>query len=298
VFSKEWNVLVVDDEPDVLSVSKLAMRNFTVYGLPIKIHTAGSKAEALDLLNTKLMRRGGYLNLPVAFIDVVMETDTAGLELCEHIREVMRNKIMALYVRTGQPGIAPEREVIDRYDISGYFTKVEATEDKLYSLVKSGVRQYYSAGTTFAHSLLLHQLLAADSTEGMIQALKRAMSEHELNTSGAKVEEFEYARWMIADGKVLAGPAGADEEATLAVCQRLSQLPGTPLGPEGDKWVTEGRNMLIKVGRSPGGAEVYNLMTCTFSPPDFAVFTIYQFLKSFSILWARANHARAAAPGL
>jgi hypothetical protein len=38
-----------------------------------------------------------------------------------------------IYVRTGQPGLAPERDVIDRYDINGYFSKAETTEDKLYS---------------------------------------------------------------------------------------------------------------------------------------------------------------------
>jgi CheY-like chemotaxis protein len=295
MFSKEWNVLVVDDEPDVLSVSKLAMRNFTVYGLPLKIHTAQSKAEALNLLNTRLMRRGGYLNLPVAFIDVVMETDTAGLELCEHIRETMRNKITALYVRTGQPGIAPERAVIDRYDISGYFTKVEATEDKLYSLVKSGVRQFYSAGASFAHSMLLHQVLAAGSGEGMVQALQRALGEHEVDVAGNKLEEEEFRRWIIAGEKVLAGPSGASEQDALATCSRLNQMAGTPLNKDGDKWVADGLNVLIKVAGSGGNADVYNLMACTFPPPDFIMFTIYQFLKSFSILWARANPAAQVA---
>jgi CheY-like chemotaxis protein len=294
MFTKEWNVLIVDDEPDVLSVSKLAMRNFTVYGLPIKIHTAQSKAEALEVLNTKLMRRGGYLNLPVAFIDVVMESDNAGLELCQHIRETMRNKITALYVRTGQPGLAPEREVIDRYDISGYFTKVEATEDKLYSLVKSGVRQFYSAGASFAHSMLLHQVLAAGSAEGMVQALQRALGEHEVDAAGNKLEEEEFRRWIIAGDKVLAGPSGASDQDALAACSHLSQLPGVPLSKDGDKWVTEGNNVLIKVAGSGGSSDVYNLMACTFPPPDFVMFTIYQFLKSFSILWARANPAAQA----
>src|SRR6516162_8172483 len=132
MFFKEWEVLLVDDEPDVLSVSKLAMKRFEVYGLPLKIHTAGSKAAAVEIL-----RQSPALlpTLTVAFIDVVMESDTAGLELCEHIREKLNNKITQLFIRTGQPGVAPERSVIDRYDINGYFTKVEATEDKPYTLI-------------------------------------------------------------------------------------------------------------------------------------------------------------------
>ena len=140
MFVKHWNVLVVDDEPDVLAVSRLAMRDIEVDGTPIKLHTAASKAEAITLLNTTLATGSGP-SLAVAFIDVVMETDEAGLELCRYIRETLRNSLSQLYIRTGQPGVTPERSVIDRYDINGYFTKAEATEDKLYSLVKAGVRQ-------------------------------------------------------------------------------------------------------------------------------------------------------------
>lgn len=290
MFTREWNVLLVDDEPDVLSISRLAMRNFEVYGQPLKIHTAESKAQALELLNGGLMRQGGYLNLPVAFIDVVMETDSAGLELCQHIREGMQNKITVLYVRTGQPGIAPERTVIDHYDISGYFTKVEATEDKLYSLVKSGVRQYYAAGVSFAHSQLLHQLIvAAGSRERMTQTLSRAMSTHQVDTTGKRFEGELYKRWIIADGRVIAGGTGGDEAEALALQGRLNQLPGTPFSKEGDKCVVDGSHLLIKVANTPDNAEIYDVMAGSFPPPGFITFTLYQFLKSFSTLWLKAR---------
>src|SRR5215510_4001319 len=140
MFAKEVTVLAVDDEPDVLSVTKLALRSMKVGGLPLNVYTASSKAEAIELLNGPLGSQvRGISRLAVAFIDVVMETDHAGLELCQYIRETMGNKITQIYVRTGQPGVAPERPVIDRYDITGYLPKVEATEDKLYSLVRAGI---------------------------------------------------------------------------------------------------------------------------------------------------------------
>ena len=89
---KEWNVLLVDDEPDVLTVSKLALRDVRVYDLPLRIFTAKNKAEAIELLNTKLATPGLPGGLAaVAFIDVVMETEHAGLELCDHIRHTMKN---------------------------------------------------------------------------------------------------------------------------------------------------------------------------------------------------------------
>ena len=117
MFQTEWPVLIVDDDPDVIAVSKLAMKNFIIDGVPIKLFAASSKAEAVELLSGPL----GGAALPyisVAFIDVVMEFDQAGLDLCRHIRETMMNRLTQIYIRTGQPGIAPEREVIDRYEIS------------------------------------------------------------------------------------------------------------------------------------------------------------------------------------
>jgi CheY-like chemotaxis protein len=147
MFQTEWPVLLVDDDPDVLAVSKLAMKSFEIDGVPIKLFTATSKDEAVKLLSGPL----GSTALPyvsVAFIDVVMETDHAGLELCRYIRETQMNRMTTIYVRTGQPGLAPERDVIDRYDINGYFSKAETTEDKLYSLVKAGIRQFDFASMT------------------------------------------------------------------------------------------------------------------------------------------------------
>ena len=92
MFQTEWPVLIVDDDPDVLAVSKLAMKSFEIDGVPIKLFTAASKAEAVELLSGQL---GGTV-LPyvsVAFIDVVMETDRAGLDLCRYIRETLRNRL-------------------------------------------------------------------------------------------------------------------------------------------------------------------------------------------------------------
>ena len=105
MFFRQWDVLLVDDEPDVLQISKLAMKNFTVYGVPLKLHTTASKTETIDYLTEE---PGVSSALAVAFIDVVMETDSAGLELCEYIRDELKNKRTQLFIRTGQPGIAPE----------------------------------------------------------------------------------------------------------------------------------------------------------------------------------------------
>jgi CheY-like chemotaxis protein len=266
------------------------MRKFEVYGQPLKIYTAASKAQALDLLRGELTRQGGYPNLAVAFIDVVMETDAAGLELCEHIRETMQNRMTALYVRTGQPGLAPERTVIDRYDLSGYFTKVEATEDKLYSLVKTGVRQYLTTQTALTHFEVLSRAIAVSgSRERLRQLLEAAVSAHQLDAAGKPVEGLRYRRWLIEDGRVIAGSSKADEPEALALHARLRGLPGRPLSPEGDKVVTDGANVLIKIAATPHTAELYDVMACRFPPPDFLTGVHYRFSKSLATLWLGAR---------
>src|SRR4051812_4427329 len=140
MLQKEWPVLIVDDEPDVLAVTRLALKDVEVDGAPLKLYTARSASEARQLLTGSPGPPSGPY-FAVALIDVVMDTPTAGLDLCAFVRNNLKNKTTQLYIRTGQAGLAPERAVIDRYDVNGYFTKVELTEDKLYSLLKSGVRQ-------------------------------------------------------------------------------------------------------------------------------------------------------------
>jgi CheY-like chemotaxis protein len=102
MFFKYWPVLLVDDEPDVLTISRLAMKNFEVYGLPLKIYTANSKEDAIYLMNDDVEVG---CSLAVAFLDVVMETERAGLELCDYIRNNLGNKLTQIYIRTGQPGL-------------------------------------------------------------------------------------------------------------------------------------------------------------------------------------------------
>lgn len=176
----EWHVLVVDDEPDILQLSKLVMKSIEVDGVPVRVHTATSKAEAIALLRENFTEETGIGTLAVAFIDVVMESDHAGLELCDFIRNEMNNGITQLYIRTGQPGTAPERDVIDKYNISGYFTKVEATEDKLYTLVKSGIRQYLFQEYAMTTMMMINGVVASSQggQAAITQMMHNALTRH------------------------------------------------------------------------------------------------------------------------
>ena len=281
MFFQQWEILLVDDEPDVLSVSKLAMKSFDVYGLPLKIHTASSKAEALELLNS---RPGMQWTLAVAFVDVVMESDTAGLELCQVIREDMGNKLTQLFIRTGQPGIAPERAVIDRYDINGYFTKAEATEDKLYTLVKTGVRQFFwsmlSMGAIAYQDLIIR---AAGSRRELADQFRSLVEQQ-----AAALENPDFGRcYMVGDTVIDIG--GWDESKAREMIATLSKLEGTPLGEHGDRYAVDGEgHMLIRVGARPDSAEVNVLLETEFTPPPDLIYPVYRVFATLGLVWEEA----------
>ena len=132
---KPWRVLIVDDEQGIHQVTELALRDVQVVGRSIKFLHAYSGAEAREMLKRET-------DIALILLDVVMETDQAGLELVDFIRNELRNHIVRIILRTGQPGQAPERDVIIRYDINGYKHKAELTTTKLFSTVYTAIAAY------------------------------------------------------------------------------------------------------------------------------------------------------------
>ena len=88
----------------------------------------------------ELMRK--HRDVAVVLLDVIMETDTAGLELVEFIRKDLKNETVRIILRTGQPGQAPERRVIVDYDINDYKAKTELTADKLFTALTAALRSH------------------------------------------------------------------------------------------------------------------------------------------------------------
>ncbi len=130
-----WKVLLVDDEPAVHQVSQLILADVQFDGRGIELLCAHSAAQAREFLARE---RGVALVL----LDVVMETDDAGLALVQHIREQRRDRLVQIVLRTGQPGMAPEREVVLRHEINGYWLKTDLTAQRLRSIVISALRTY------------------------------------------------------------------------------------------------------------------------------------------------------------
>lgn len=288
MFFKHWPVLLVDDEPDVLSVSKLAMKNFEVFGLPLKIYTADSKAAAIELMNDNVEVG---CSLAVAFIDVVMETDHAGLELCDYIRGTMDNHQTQLFIRTGQAGLAPERQVIDKYDINGYFTKVEATEDKLYSLIKSSIRQYLAYGMSTATIDIINHLVAASGSRRDIQYALSSLC-------GLSPEQRETPRWIIADGEWLFPSdeyENFDGDSSLkTLLKLLLGKDGLNLGPAGDRYVRDNHSgsQLIHIPGIDKRSEIDFIFSSRFAPPMSIIEMLHSFAVALAIIWKRSEDDR------
>jgi hypothetical protein len=289
--STEFNVVLVDDEPDVHEISRLAMRRFRVYGLPVRLHSAASKAEGIALLDSLTLGRADINLASVAIIDVVMETDHAGLELCAYIRNVMKNRRMQLYVRTGQPGVAPERSVIDDYDIQGYLAKSEATEDKLYTLVKAGVRQACYTGLSHALQNLLHCLIQSGASHDRItDALRGWQRQARLNVQGEKAASINSALCYFIDDQFVVGvDLWHDQELARQRRDELAALPAMPLNEEGDCYTIEGRDLLVQIAPTSANASVQYMLRGTVAPPEWEVALYYGYLRSFSALWKLAG---------
>ncbi|MBP9061299.1 MAG: DUF3369 domain-containing protein [Rhodoferax sp.] len=130
-----WKVLIVDDEPGVHDVTKLVMSDFKMDGRAVQFLDCFSAEEAKELL-------AQTHDIALILLDVVMETDRAGLELARYIREDLKNHAVRIVLRTGQAGQAPEEQVIRDYDINDYREKTELTRRKLITVFYSGLRSY------------------------------------------------------------------------------------------------------------------------------------------------------------
>lgn len=130
-----WKVLIVDDEPEVHAVTKLALSDFSFQGKNLEFFSAYSGAEAKKLI-------ADHHDAAIILLDVVMESDDAGLIVARYIREELHNHYVRIILRTGQPGQAPERQVIVNYDINDYKSKTELTAQKLFTVIMSSLRSY------------------------------------------------------------------------------------------------------------------------------------------------------------
>ncbi|HYG87275.1 MAG TPA: DUF3369 domain-containing protein [Azospirillum sp.] len=154
--AEPWLILIVDDDPAIHATTKMVLRGFTFEGRPAQFLSAATAAEARGVL-------AAHPQIAVVLLDVVMESDDAGLRLVHFIRSELRNRRVRIILRTGQPGQAPERDVILNYDINDYKSKTELTAQKLFTSVVAALRGYQDITAIEHHRQGLERILNASS---------------------------------------------------------------------------------------------------------------------------------------
>lgn len=130
-----WRILIVDDEPAIHDVTTMVLSGVRFRGRRLSFLSAHNSDEARRALSS-------HDDIAVILLDVVMETEDAGLRLVRYIRDELGNHQVRIILRTGQAGQAPERQVVVEYDINDYKEKTELTAQKLSTSVIAALRGF------------------------------------------------------------------------------------------------------------------------------------------------------------
>ena len=171
-------VLVVDDDETVIQVTRLVLSRFRFDNHALELICAASGREAIEVLSNRD-------DIAIVLLDVVMESDHSGFEVVSFIRNKLHNYITRILLRTGQPGLAPERQVINDYDINDYIAKTEATTDRLNLSMTNALRSYRDI---LRAEYLTHRVVSAELEQQQALQASQAKSaflahmSHEIRT--------------------------------------------------------------------------------------------------------------------
>jgi len=133
--TKKFKILIVDDEQSVHDITTSAITSMDFSSFSITMLHALSAKEATKILNE-------HDDIAMALVDVVMETPEAGLELIDYIRNEQNNLKIRLIVRTGQANNFSQMEIVKKYDINDFKEKTELTIERLFTTIRSSIKQY------------------------------------------------------------------------------------------------------------------------------------------------------------
>src|SRR5262245_59331272 len=134
-----WKILVVDDDAEVHAVTRFVLGKTELLDRPLELIEAKSSREA----QAELLR---HSDIAVILLDVVMEEHDSGLKFARWVREAGLEDVRII-LRTGQPGYAPELDVIRDYDINDYRAKSELTQTRLITSMTAALRSYQQIET-------------------------------------------------------------------------------------------------------------------------------------------------------
>ncbi|MBP2229906.1 response regulator RpfG family c-di-GMP phosphodiesterase [Azospirillum agricola] len=236
-----WLILIADDDHEVHAITRVVLGDVRFENRPLKFLSAYSAVQARALL-------AEHPDIAAILLDVVMETDDAGLTLVRHIREELGNGQIRIILRTGQPGQAPERQIIAQYDINDYKAKSELTAQKLFTATVSALRSYRHIATIER---------SRQGLEAVMEAADRLYEQRSLARFLRIAVERAAALLPCADTILLCG--GGTPPAVLAATRSVQNLP-RPVGDDvaaalADRQPRWGAGHSVVPLRSHGSAE-------------------------------------------
>ncbi len=161
-----WKIIIADDEKEIHQITKMVLSDYTFDNRTIQFFSAYTSTETITLMEQ-------HPDAAILLLDVVMESDSSGLEVARHIRQVLRNSFVRIILRTGQPGKAPEKKIIMEYDINEYREKTELTTQKLFTTITSSLRSYKDLTTIDRTRQVLELVIKSSERIFENQSLKR-----------------------------------------------------------------------------------------------------------------------------
>lgn len=149
-----YKIIISDDDEDVHKMTKLVLKGFQMEGAGLVFLDAYSEADTILLLNENP-------DTAIILLDVVMEDNESGLRVVKYMREVQKNNLTRIILRTGQPGVAPEEKIIVDYEIDDYKSKVELTAQKLISTIYVCLRAHKNIKALNRHKEGLQKVITA-----------------------------------------------------------------------------------------------------------------------------------------
>lgn len=220
-----WKLLIVDDEPEVHAVTRLALHDVVFAGRSLELLSAHSAQEARELIE----ERG---DIAVILLDVVMETDNAGLDLVRYIRETLGNTRTRIILRTGQPGHAPERDVIIRYDINDYREKTDLTSSHLFTAIYGALRAYRDISTLESYQSGLEEVIDAaaelfecNSVSSFTKTTEKCLYQLLERTSAGGIDNLDLLWLRCSGGEKIEPVLATANLRPLSACRQMTDLP-------------------------------------------------------------------------
>ncbi len=131
----QWKILVIDDESSIHEITQIVLKDFHFDGKPLLLLHAYSTQDAKKMLTD-------HTDIALILLDIILETQTAGLDLIHWIRKQANNTLSQIIIRTGNPDHYPEAEMIETYTINDYVEKTNVTAQRLKTLVMGSIRTF------------------------------------------------------------------------------------------------------------------------------------------------------------